>query len=53
VGTYSIVNLAAWAQRPEIQQVFSDIQATLNGASKVNQVVGLELTSKGWEVPSR
>ena len=48
---YRIVNLAAWAQRPEVQQAFPDIQATLSGASKMEQIVGLRLTDKGWEVP--
>ena len=48
---YRIVNLAAWAQRPEAQQAFPDIQATLSGASRTEQVVGLHLTDKGWEVP--
>ena len=48
---YRIVNLAAWAQRPEVQQAFPDIQATLSGASKIEQVVGLHLTDRGWEVP--
>jgi hypothetical protein len=47
---YRIVNLAAWAQRPEVQQAFPDIQATLSGASKTEQIVGLHLTDKGWEV---
>jgi hypothetical protein len=49
--TYRIVNLAEWAQRPEVQQAFPDIQATLSGASKTEQIVGLRLTDKGWEVP--
>jgi hypothetical protein len=48
---YHIVNLAAWAQRPEVQQAFPDIQTTLSGASKTEQIVGLRLTDKGWEVP--
>ena len=48
---YRIVNLAAWAQRPEVQQAFPDIQATLSGASRTEQVVGLHLTDRGWEVP--
>jgi hypothetical protein len=47
---YRIVNLAAWVQRPEVQQAFPDIQATLSGASKTEQIVGLHLTDKGWEV---
>jgi hypothetical protein len=51
IFTYRILNLASWAQRPEVQQSFPDIQATLSGASKTEQVVGLHLTDKGWEVP--
>jgi hypothetical protein len=49
--TYRIVNLAEWAQRPEVQQAFPDIQATLGGASKTEQIVGLRLTDRGCEVP--
>jgi hypothetical protein len=49
--TYRVVNLAAWAQRPEVQQAFPDIQSTLSGAAKAEQIVGLQLTDKGWEVP--
>jgi hypothetical protein len=49
--TYRVVNLAAWAQRPEVQQTFPDIQATLSGASKIEQTIGLQLTDKGWGVP--
>jgi hypothetical protein len=49
--TYRIVNLAGWAQQPEVQQAFPDIRATLSGASKTEQVVGLHLTDRGWEVP--
>jgi hypothetical protein len=49
--TYKIVNLVAWAQRPDIQQAFPDIRTTIDGASKANQIVGVQLTDKGWEVP--
>jgi hypothetical protein len=49
--TYRIVNLATWAQQPEIQQAFPDIQASLSGATKTEQIIGLQLTDKGWEVP--
>ena len=49
--TYKIINLAQWAERPDVQQAFSDIQATVNGASKVHQIIGLQLTDKGWTVP--
>ncbi|MEI9979927.1 MAG: hypothetical protein WDN23_13200 [Edaphobacter sp.] len=49
--TYRIVNLAAWAQRPDVQQAFPDIQATLSGTTKTEQIIGLQLTDRGWEVP--
>jgi len=48
--TYKIMNLAAWAERSDIQQSFPDIRATVTGVSKVNQAIGLQLTNDGWEV---
>lgn len=51
--TYRIVNSADWAQRPDVQQAFTDIRATINGASKTTEVAGLQLTNKGWEVPGQ
>ena len=51
--TYKIVNLAGWAQRPDVQHVFSDVRDTVNAASKTNQVAGLQLTNQGWEVPGQ
>ncbi len=51
--TYKIVDLASWAERPEVQQAFSDIRTTVNGASKTTEVAGLQLTSRGWEVPGQ
>lgn len=51
--TYRIVDAAGWAERPEVQQAFSDIRTTVNGASKTTEVAGLQLTSKGWEVPGQ
>jgi hypothetical protein len=51
--TYRIVDPATWTERPEVQRAFSDIRATVNGASKATEVAGLQLTSKGWEVPGR
>ena len=51
--TYRILNTAGWAERPEVQQAFSDIRTTVNGASKTPEVAGLQLTSKGWEVPGQ
>jgi hypothetical protein len=49
--TYRIVNLAGWARRPEVQRVFPGIQTTLTGALKTAEISGVQLTSKGWEVP--
>lgn len=51
--TYRIVDAASWAQRPEVQQAFSDIRTTVNGTSKTTEVAGLQLTNKGWEVPGQ
>lgn len=51
--TYKIVNMASWAERPDVQRAFPNIQATLTGASKTTEVAGLQLTSKGWEVPGQ
>lgn len=51
--TYRIMKSAAWAERPEVQQAFSDIRKTVNGASKTTEVAGLQLTDKGWEVPGQ
>lgn len=51
--TYRIVGPAAWAEHPEVQQAFSDIRTTINGAAKTTEIVGLQLTSKGWEVPGQ
>jgi hypothetical protein len=52
IYTYKIVDSAVWAERPEVQRTFSDIRATVAGASKTTAVVGLQLTNKGWEVPT-
>lgn len=49
--TYKLVNLAGWAERSDVQRAFPDIAATTSGASKTNEVAGLQLTNKGWEVP--
>jgi hypothetical protein len=51
--TYKIVDPANWAERPDVQRVFSDIQTTVIGASKTTQILGLQLTNKGWEVPGQ
>jgi hypothetical protein len=50
--TYKIVNLASWAARSDVQQAFPDIRDTIKGVSMTNQIVGVQLTSKGWEVPA-
>jgi len=49
--TYTITNLAPWAQRPDIQDQFGDIRTTIAGISKANELAGLQLTNRGWEVP--
>lgn len=51
--TYKIVNLAPWAERPEIQRVFPDVGATIIGVSKANQVITLQLSNEGWGVSGR
>lgn len=51
--TYRISNLASWAQRPDVQHAFPSVQTTLAGASKTTEIAGLQLTSKGWEVPGQ
>jgi len=49
--TYKLLDLAGWAERPDVQRVFSDIRGTVNGASKADEIAGLQLTNKGWDVP--
>lgn len=51
--TYKIADLAAWAGRSDVQQVFPDVGTTVSNASKTNQVAGLQLTNQGWEVPGQ
>lgn len=51
--SYKIVNLAAWAQQLGMQQAFPDIRSMLQDASKPDQIAGLVLTNKGWEVPGQ
>jgi hypothetical protein len=43
--------MAAWAEHRDVQQAFPDIGTTVNGISQANQIVGLQLTDRGWEVP--
>lgn len=49
--TYKVANLAAWAKQPDIQRVFWDVRATVDGISKTNEVAGVQLTNQGWQVP--
>ena len=51
--TYKLVNLAAWAEQPGTQHAFPDIRTTIGRASKTDQIAGLQLTNKGWEVPEQ
>lgn len=51
--TYKIVNLASWAEHPEVQRAFPDIRTTVDGAAKTAQIAGLQLTNRGWEVPGQ
>ncbi|MGC1782123.1 MAG: hypothetical protein WA708_06365 [Acidobacteriaceae bacterium] len=50
--TYKIADLAPWAERPDVQREFGDVRATVSGISKSNEIVGLQLTNQGWEVPA-
>jgi hypothetical protein len=49
IYTYSIVDVAEWAKRPEVQQAFPAIGAQLQRAAN-EDVEGVKLTSEGWEV---
>jgi len=51
--SYKLVNLAAWAEQPGMQRAFPDIRTPIGGASKIDQIAGLQLTNKGWEVPEQ
>ncbi|HVB55482.1 MAG TPA: hypothetical protein VNE63_03490 [Candidatus Acidoferrales bacterium] len=50
--TYKIADLAPWAKRADVQQAFGDIRTTVSGISKANEMAGLQLANKGWEVPA-
>ena len=50
--TYKMADLSPWAQRPDVQREFGDVRATVNGISKSNEVVDLQLTNRDWEVPA-
>jgi hypothetical protein len=51
--TYKMPDLALWARQADVQQVFGDIQTTVNGISQAHESVSLQLTNKGWEVPGQ
>lgn len=49
--TYKIADLAPWAERPAVQREFGDVRTTVSEISKANEIVDLQLTNNGWEVP--
>lgn len=49
--TYKVVNITPWAEHPDVLRAFPDIKMTLSGASQTNQRAGLQLTTRGWEIP--
>jgi len=51
--TYKIANLAPWAERSDVQREFGDVRTTVNGISKSNEIAGLQLTNRGWQVPGQ
>jgi hypothetical protein len=51
--TYRIADLAPWAKQAQVQQAFGDIRTTVSGVSKADEVAGLQLANKGWEVPEQ
>ncbi len=50
--TYKIADLAPWAQRPDVQREFGDVRSAVNGISKSDEIIDLQLTDRGWEVPA-
>ncbi len=50
IYTYKILNLAPWAESPDVQRTSPDIKMAVGGITNANQTVGLHLTEKGWEV---
>lgn len=50
--TYKILDLAPWAERSDVQREFGDVRATVDGISKSNEIVDLQLTNRGWAVPA-
>jgi hypothetical protein len=47
--TYRIVDLAPWAQRPDIQQAFDSVKEAFDGVGTKPQARRVQLTSEGWE----
>lgn len=50
--TYKIADLAPWAKQPDVQREFGDVRTAVNGISKSNEIIDLQLTNRGWEVPA-
>lgn len=50
--TYKIPDLAPWAKRLDVQREFGDVRATVSGISKSDEIIDLQLTNQGWEVPA-
>ncbi|HEV2417011.1 MAG TPA: hypothetical protein VGX94_04350 [Terriglobia bacterium] len=50
--TYKIADLAPWAKRPDVQREFGDVRTTVAGISKSDEIIDLQLTNHGWEVPA-
>jgi hypothetical protein len=49
--TYKIADLAPWADRSDVQREFGDVRSTVSGISKSDEIIDLQLTNHGWEVP--
>ena len=48
--SYKIMDLADWANNPEVQAAFSEIKTSIDFAGKEDQKERVKLTSEGWEV---
>jgi len=51
--TYKIADLAPWAERSDVQREFGDVRTIVNGISRSNEIVGLQMSDQGWEVPEQ
>lgn len=47
--TYKVDGVAGWAKRPDVQEAFSTVKQTIDGARSREAKHGLKLTSAGWE----